>query len=113
MTPDPITLEDPTGDFLRRLYVPLWCIIWIEIVLLGTYWITTNIPEIPLYSYMHFRDPLFIPRLATTINTLLITLVCVTHRYIEEWVIRAAPHMQALVQQIGEYEEEDDGGEED
>lgn len=106
MSVDPISLEDPVGDFSRKLYVPLWCVIWIEIVLLGTYWITTSIPEITLYSYMHFRDALLIPRLATIANTFLVALLCVLHRYIESWVLWFAPQMKALVQEIDEYEEE-------
>jgi hypothetical protein len=113
MTIDPITLEDPTETFLRRLYIPLWCLLWIELVVLGTYYLTSSIPEILDYSFMHFGDNLVVARDATVVNAVLIALVCVFHRRIEAWVLWLAPQVQMYVKEAPEGEEAGDEDDEE
>ena len=92
----------------RKLVVPLWCCIWIGIVCIGTYFITSGIPEIKDYSYFHFGNAFLLPKLITLFNTLAITSICIAHKYIERLVLEFAPQVQMMVKDNEEYSDDDD-----
>ena len=109
-------MSEPTPSFWQRAYVPLWCLMWIEIWTLIAYWMCTAIPDVPMYSFMHYGDSLLVPRTVTATVALLILAICLLHKRIESWVLWFAPQVQYWVRDGGmpepdEEEEEDDDDE--